>query len=130
MFNRRSHPGAPLTLWIGNNSGQVTVESGWQCHSAAEEALYTPGLTYFMVTYNYISENSRTSEFLGLPHHQALLPRVKQRDAPGRSAVIEETRQRCVHVAEACSYFTHTEAGDDILTCFGYFLKYDINFDN
>lgn len=89
----------------------------------------------FMVTCNYISGNSHISKFLGLQHRQApvistLLPRVKERDAPGCTAVIEEIRQRCVHVAEACSYFIHTEAGDDILTCFGYFLKYDINFDN
>lgn len=88
-----------------------------------------------MVMYNYISENSLTSKFLGLPNCQApvittMLPREKGRDAPGCTAAIEEIRQQCVHVAEACSYFIHTEAGDDILTCFGYFLKYDINFDN
>ena len=119
-----------------NNSDQVTVESDWlQCHCVAEAALFTPGLTEFMITYNYISENSRTSKLLGLPHRQApvistLLPRVKERVAAGHTAVTEEVRQRCVHVAETCSYFIYTEAGDDILTCFSYFLKYDINFHN
>ena len=72
---------------------------------------------------------------MGFPHCEAPvitipLPSVKDRDAPGGTAAVGEIGQQCVHVADACSCFIKTEARDDILTCFGYCLKYDINFDN
>lgn len=94
-----------------------------------------PGLIYFTVIYSWISGSSLTSKFKGFPLWEATVvatphASVKDKDAPRCSVAGEETEQQGAHMADACSCFPHTEARDDILTCFGYCLKYDINFDN